>query len=70
MTPAPTTCDALLEDGGKCPEKVTLTKTHYAYDRKPLIGEPATFKLLNITYHAVCPKCGERTYSEPVSGQA
>lgn len=64
MAPAPTTCNALLEDGSKCKEQVTVTKTDYLYDRRPLIGEPAEYKLRETHYHAVCPKCGPRTVVE------
>jgi hypothetical protein len=70
MSPVPTTCNALLEDGSKCAEAVTVTKTHYLYDRKPIVGDPATYTLKETHYHARCPKCGEREIVEVHGGAA
>jgi hypothetical protein len=70
MTRAPTTCDALLEDGSKCSEPVKVMKTNYLYDRRPLVGEPATYTLLETQFFAVCPKCGDRKFVEVAGGQA
>ena len=60
MTAPPLTCEALLDDGSKCGETMAVTKTDYVYDRKPLVGEPATYTLLETHFHGTCPKCGER----------
>jgi hypothetical protein len=64
MAPAPIQCDALLEDGSKCREMITVSKTDYVYDRKPIVGDPATYTLLETHYHGSCPKCGQRKVVE------
>jgi hypothetical protein len=64
MPPAPTTCGALLEDGSKCSEAMAVIKTEYVYDRRPLVGEPATYLLRETHYLGTCPKCGERKIVE------
>ena len=68
MAPSPFTCDALLDDGSKCSEKVMVTKTNYVYDRRPIVSEPATYSLRETHYHAICPKCGDREFIEAVVG--
>ena len=64
MAPASITCDARLEDGSKCSAAMTVVKTQYVYDRKPLVGDPATFTLKETHYHGTCPNCGGRTVVE------
>jgi hypothetical protein len=60
----PITCGALLEDGSKCKEVATVSKVDYVYDRRPLVGDPATYKLKETHYHATCPLCGVRRVVE------
>lgn len=64
MSPAPIKCNALLEDGSQCGETMSVTKTDYVYDRKPIVGDPATYTLLETQYHGTCPKCGKRKVVE------
>ena len=66
----PIPCGALLEDGSKCNEPVKVKKTNYVYDRRPIVGEPATYKLLETHFIAVCPKCGDRKFVDVSGGQA
>jgi hypothetical protein len=64
MAPTPISCDTDLPDGSKCKELVTVTKTQYFYNRKPLVGRDPDYALKEIHYTAVCPTCGERTVVE------
>ena len=64
MAPIPITCGAELPDGNKCRELVTVTKTQYLYNRKPLVGRDPDYALKEIHYTAVCPSCGERMVVE------
>jgi hypothetical protein len=68
MPPMPITCGAQLDDGNLCDEKVTIKKTAYHYDRRPIVGEPAAFTLKETHYHSVCPKCGDRVTVEKHEG--
>lgn len=45
-------------------ELVTVTKTQYLYNRKPLVGRDPDYALKEIHYTAVCPSCGERMVVE------
>jgi hypothetical protein len=60
----PIPCGALLEDGSKCKEVAAVSKVDYVYDRRPLVGDPATYTLKETHYHAVCPQCGDRRVVE------
>jgi hypothetical protein len=64
----PICCGALLEDGSTCKEVAAVSKVDYVYDRRPLVGDPATYTLKETHYHAICPKCGDRRVIE-VQGQ-
>jgi hypothetical protein len=64
MSYRPIPCGALLEDGSRCTEEATVSKVDYVYDRRPLVGDPATYKLKETHYHAICPKCGDRRVVE------
>jgi hypothetical protein len=60
VTPRPIKCGADLPDGTKCKEFATVMNTQYVYDRQPVAGDHPDYKLKEIHYRAVCPKCGER----------
>jgi len=68
MSYRPIVCGALLEDGSKCEEQAAVSKVDYVYDRRPLVGDPATYTLKETHYHAVCPKCGDRRVTEVYEG--